>query len=90
MVKHLLLAKESISNMILIKLKVNQFGTEMIIKDLPFMVVGIGLLQVLNGEKESSKITADGDRDWAGDKAARKSTSGSALKVGPHVVKTWS
>ena len=41
-------------------------------------------------EQEAQEITVIVDSDWAGCKATRKSTSGGVLKVGRHVVRSWS
>ena len=35
-------------------------------------------------------LTAFSDSDWAGDKESRKSTSGGVIKMGEHLIKTWS
>jgi hypothetical protein len=42
------------------------------------------------GETEAKRSKVYVDSDWAGCKATRKSTSGGVLKVGQHVIKTWS
>ena len=41
-------------------------------------------------EEEAREITVLVDSDWAGSKDNRKSTSGGVLKVGRHVLRTWS
>lgn len=48
------------------------------------------LIQLFQFGKDTGKINADGDSDWAGDKASRNSTSGGSLRLGVHVMKTWS
>ena len=50
----------------------------------------IKLLYEWQSEDEAREITVFVDSDWAGDKNTRKSTSGGVLKVGKHVVRTWS
>ena len=41
-------------------------------------------------EEEAREISVYVDSDWAGCKMTRKSTSGGVLKVGSHVLRTWS
>ena len=41
-------------------------------------------------EDEARDITSLVDSDWAGNTETRKSTSGGVLKVGKHVIRTWS
>ena len=41
-------------------------------------------------EDEAKRITMYVDSDWAGCKKTRRSTTGGVMKVGRHVVKTWS
>ena len=41
-------------------------------------------------EDEACDITVLVDSDWAGNTETRKSTSGGVLKVGKHVIRTWS
>ena len=41
-------------------------------------------------EDEACDITVFVDSDWAGNTETRKSTSGGVLKVGKHVIRTWS
>jgi hypothetical protein len=41
-------------------------------------------------EDESCNITVYVDSDWAGCKETRRSTSGGVIKVGQHVLRTWS
>ena len=43
-----------------------------------------------NWQKIPTKLTAYTDADWAGCKESRKSTTGGALTVGTHTLKTWS
>ena len=37
-----------------------------------------------------SRLTANSDSDWAGDKKTRKSTSGGIVRIGTHFIKSWS
>jgi hypothetical protein len=46
------------------------------------------MIQMFRFESHTEKITADGDSDWAGEKADRKSTSGGVLRMGSHVLKS--
>ena len=41
-------------------------------------------------EEEARDITVHVDSDWAGCRSTRRSTSGGVLKIGNHVLKTWS
>ena len=41
-------------------------------------------------EEQAQRVTVFVDSDWAGCRATRKSTSGGVMKIGDHVVKTWS
>jgi hypothetical protein len=41
-------------------------------------------------EDEAKQITVYVDSDWAGCKRTRRSTTGGVIKVGRHVVRTWS
>ena len=41
-------------------------------------------------QQQGTSIDAYADSDWAGDRVSRKSTSGSALMIGGHVIKSWS
>ena len=51
---------------------------------------GIKFLYAWQNEDEACDITVLVDSDWAGNTETRKSTSGGALKVGKHVIRTWS
>ena len=48
------------------------------------------LIQTFPFGAGGTHITADGDSDWAGDKSTRKSTSGGTLRLGSHLIKSWS
>ena len=37
-----------------------------------------------------SRVTANSDSDWAGDRRTRKSTSGGVIRIGHHYIKSWS
>ena len=50
----------------------------------------VGFKYVWQGECEAKQVKVHVDSDWAGCKATRKSTSGGVLKIGRHVIKTWS
>ena len=41
-------------------------------------------------ESEAKRVQVFVDSDWAGCKVTRKSTSGGVLKVGQHIIRTWS
>ena len=41
-------------------------------------------------QEVTSKVTIFSDANWAGDKQSRKSTSGGAILVGEHWIKSWS
>ena len=41
-------------------------------------------------EEEAKNITVFVDSDWAGCRATRRSTSGGVLKVGKHILRSWS
>ena len=47
-------------------------------------------LYAWQNEDEACDITVLVDSDWAGRTETRKSTSGGVLKVGKHVICTWS
>ena len=51
---------------------------------------GIKFLYAWQNEDEPCDITVLVDSDWAGNTDTRKSTSGGVLKVGKHVIRTWS
>ena len=54
-------------------------------------IVGHGrFVQAFKWCSPVEKVTGFGDSDWAGDKVSLKSTSGGAVTLGPHTVKTWS
>ena len=50
----------------------------------------IKFLYAWQNEDEACDITVLVDSDWAGNTKTRKSTSGGVLKVGKHVIRTWS
>ena len=50
----------------------------------------IKFLYAWQNEDEACDITVLVDSDWAGKTETRKSTSGGVLKVGKHVIRTWS
>ena len=50
----------------------------------------IKFLYAWQNEDEACDITVLVDCDWAGNTETRKSTSGGVLKVGKHVIRTWS
>ena len=41
-------------------------------------------------QKWCNKISMYTDSDWAGDRVSRKSTTGGAMIIGGHAIKTWS
>ena len=54
---------------------------------------GLGKVQLrypMQSEEESRQITTYVDSDWAGCTKTRRSTSGGVMKVGRHVLRTWS
>ena len=63
------------------------------IKRLVRFLKGAGEIKFLyawQNEDEACDITVLVDSDWAGNTETRKSTSGGVLKVGKHVIRTWS
>ena len=50
----------------------------------------VKFLYAWQNEDEACDITVLVDSDWAGNTESRKSTSGGVLKVGKHVIRTWS
>lgn len=44
----------------------------------------------MQSEKESKRIRVFAQSDWAGCRETRKSTSGGVLKVGKHLLRSWS
>ena len=50
----------------------------------------VKFLYAWQNEDEACDITVLVDSDWAGNTETRKSTSGGVLKVGKHVIRTWS
>ena len=63
------------------------------IKRLVRFLKGVGEIKFLyawQNEDEACDITVLVDSDWAGNMETRKSTSGGVLKVGKHVIRTWS
>ena len=50
----------------------------------------VGFKYVWQGECKAKQVKVHVDSDWAGCKATWKSTSGGVLKIGRHVIKTWS
>ena len=54
---------------------------------------GVGEIKLLyrwQSEEEANNISVYVDSDWAGCRSTRRSTSGGVLKVGNHVLRTWS
>ena len=54
---------------------------------------GVGMVKLhyrWQNEDEAQKVKVFVDSDWAGCRVTRKSTSGGVMKVGEHVLKTWS
>eukprot|EP00973_Karenia_brevis_P095138 12425852-Karenia_brevis.AAC.1 len=43
-----------------------------------------------NWQKTEDTVTIFTDANWAGDKSSRKSTSGGVIKIGQHLIKSWS
>jgi hypothetical protein len=81
-------AKEICRNMA--KPRVKDFAT---IKRLVRFVLGAGEVEFKFKWQDMDKselITVFVDSDWAGCRRSRKSTSGGVIKVGAHVIKTWS
>jgi hypothetical protein len=81
-------AKEICRNMA--KPSVGDFGR---VKRLVRFLKGAGAIKFLyewQDESEAQEITVIVDSDWAGCKDTRRSTSGGVLKVGRHVLRTWS
>ena len=63
------------------------------IKRLVRFLKGAGEIKFLyawQNEDEACDITVLVDSDWAGNTETRKSTSGGVLKVGKHLIRTWS
>ena len=63
------------------------------IKRVARFLKGIGRVQFkyeMQSEEESKHVDVYVDSDWAGCKQTRRSTSGGVLKVGRHVLRTWS
>jgi hypothetical protein len=63
------------------------------IKKVVRFLKGVGEVKFLyrwQSEHEARNITVHVDSDWAGCRATRRSTSGGVLKVGQHVLRTWS
>ena len=63
------------------------------IKRIVKFLIGVGEVKLWfrwQSEEELRNISVFVDSDWAGCKVTRKSTSGGVLKVGQHVLKTWS
>ena len=63
------------------------------IKRLVRFLKGAGEIKFLHAwqnEDKARDITVLVDSDWAGNTETRKSTSGGVLKVGKHVIRTWS
>ena len=50
----------------------------------------VSLLYEWQSEEEARQVTVLVDSDWAGCRTTRRSTSGGVLKVGRHVLRTWS
>ena len=47
-------------------------------------------VQTFEWQLTGNAIVTHTDRDWAGDKQDRKSTSGGTMSLGAHTIKTWS
>ena len=65
----------------------------MAIKRIVRFIIGAGDIRfryAWQDEEESKRILVFVDSDWAGCRRSRRSTSGGVLKVGRHVLKTWS
>ena len=63
------------------------------IKRLVRFLKGLGVVKLhyeLQEEHEAQRIAVFVDSDWAGCRRTRRSTSGGVLKVGRHVLRTWS
>ena len=41
-------------------------------------------------QDDAEEVNISTDSDWAGCRRSRKSTSGGAIKIGQHAIKTWS
>ena len=41
-------------------------------------------------QAHTQEMTVHTDANWAGDKKSRKSTSGGSIRIGQHLIKTWS
>ena len=41
-------------------------------------------------QRYTNELTVHTDANWAGDKRTRKSTSGGSIRIGQHLIKTWS
>ena len=50
----------------------------------------VQLMYMMQSEEEARQISTHVDSDWAGCKQTRRSTTGGVMKVGRHVVRTWS
>ena len=48
------------------------------------------LQQVFDFGDNQSKLRTQSDSDWAGNKITRKSTSGGTVRLGKHLIKSWS
>ena len=63
------------------------------IKRIVRFLMGVGEIKLMyqwQSEEEARDIKVFVDSDWAGCKVTRRSTSGGVIKVGQHVLKTWS
>lgn len=63
------------------------------IKRIVRFMIGIGKVGLKfewQDENDSKQAKVHIDNDWAGCKITRKSASGAVLKVGRHIIKTWS
>ena len=47
-------------------------------------------IQLFKWQTEINKMRVQSDSDWAGDTKTRKSTSGGTIRLGAHLVKSWS
>ena len=48
------------------------------------------VIQLFRWQDEVDKIMVQSDSDWAGDVSTRKSTSGGTMRLGAHLIKSWS
>ena len=55
-----------------------------------FLVGALRTVQVFERQEEKGHFDTYADSDWAGDRKGAKSTSGGAVMLGGHTLKTWS